>query len=374
MIRTKGLWVAAVGTVALACTGWLLLSDRGSDGVGNSAPSAAHTATSGDIALTGDQITALSLRFATAEPALTEPIAALPAQIAPPPNARVAVTAQLPGIVTRIHVVEGDVVRTGQTLATVSSRDMVSLGSDLARARARLAVARASAERIGQLNREGIVAAARLDEARATLREAEIDVQERTRLVGMANGSSAGSYALTAPIGGRISAMTIETGKALDLGAAPFVIDGAGPLQARAQLPQRLIGRVHPGMRVIAGPGLEGQVVAVGTALDPQTRSATLTARFPASAELRSGQSLTLSVLGPAPDGAVRVPTAAIARLGDSTLAFVRTKAGVVARPVRLGEGGSGADGAQVVLSGLKPGEQVAVSAVSELKSLAAAD
>ncbi len=374
MIRTKGRWVAAVGTVALACTGWLLLSDRGSDGVGNSAPSAARTATSGDIALTGDQITALSLRFATAEPALTEPIAALPAQIAPPPNARVAVTAQLPGIVTRIHVVEGDVVRTGQTLATVSSRDMVSLGSDLARARARLAVARASADRIGQLNREGIVAAARLDEARATLREAEIDVQERTRLVGMANGSPAGSYSLTAPIGGRISAMTIETGKALDLGAAPFVIDGAGPLQARAQLPQRLIGRVHPGMRVIAGPGLEGQVVAVGTALDPQTRSATLTARFPASAELRSGQSLTLSVLGPAPDSAVRVPAAAIARLGDSTLAFVRTKAGVVARPVRLGEGGSGADGAQVVLSGLKPGEQVAVSAVSELKSLAAAD
>ncbi|WP_414901714.1 efflux RND transporter periplasmic adaptor subunit [Sphingomonas flavalba] len=373
MIRTKGFWAAALGVVALVIAGWLVFSGRGGDGAGGDTPRPPNVATSGEIPLTADQVAALSLRFAAAEPALVEPVAALPAQIAPPPNARVAVAAQLPGIVTRIHVVEGDVVRAGQTLATVSSRDMVSLGSDLARARARLAVARASADRIGQLNREGIVAAARLDEARATLREAEIDVQEHARLVGMANGAAGGSYALIAPIGGRVSAMTIETGKALDPGAAPFVIDGAGPLQAQVQLPHRLIGRVHPGMRVIAASGLEGQVVAVGTTLDPQTRSAMLTAHFPDATGLRSGQSLILSVLGPAPDGAVRVPATAIARLGDDTLAFVRTKGGVAVRPVQLGEGG-GTDGVQVVLSGLKPGEQVAVSAVSELKSLAAAD
>jgi cobalt-zinc-cadmium efflux system membrane fusion protein len=46
----------------------------------------------------------------------------------------------------------------------------------------------------------------------------------------------------------------------------------------------------------------------------------------------------------------------------------VRTRAGVVARPVKAG----GKDGNHVlILSGVKPGEQVVVAGTSALKSLA---
>lgn len=375
MDRTKWIVAALFGALALIALWWLKPS--GGDTPASAEEVASETKTAGpvEVPISPDQARALSLRFAAAESAEVMPIATLPAMIVPPPNARVAVATQLPGVVTRIFVVEGDMVRAGQTLATVSSRDMVSLSAELARARARLSVAQANAGRIGQLSSEGIVAPARADEAQAALREAQVDVEEHARLVGMTGGSQgSGSYALTAPISGRVSAMTVETGKAIDPGAAPFVIDGSGPLQAQAQIPERLIGTIRPGMSVHAGRDVTGEVIAVGSVIDPSTRSATLTARFPAGAPLRSGQSLSLAVMGPAPEGAVRVSASAIAKMSGETVVFVQTPKGAVMRKVALAEGGSGTQGEQVVLSGLKPGEHVVISAVSELKALAAAD
>lgn len=375
MNNRKWLIGGAFGLTALALIWWLVPHGAGGDSTAPDQVTAEKAAPGPKtIAISADQAKALSLHFVTATKADLAPVATLPAMIAPPPNARVAVAAQLPGIVTRVFVVEGAEVRAGQPLATVSSRDIVMLGAELSRARARLDVARANAARLGQLSREGIIAPARADEANAQLRQAQIDVSEQGRLIGMANGSSAGAgYTLTAPITGRISTMNIETGKALDPGAAPFVIDAGGAMQANAQLPERLIGTVQPGMTVRAGR-IAGKVLAVGTAIDPATRSASLTASLPSDPSIRSGQSLSLSIMGPAPNGAVRVPGEAIAQASGATVVFVRTAKGVVVRPVTLAEGGEGADGERVVLSGLKAGEVVATSAVSELKSLAAAE
>ncbi|GLI96648.1 efflux RND transporter periplasmic adaptor subunit [Sphingobium sp. BS19] len=375
MDNRKWLIGSVLGLAALALIWWLVPHGAGADPA-TPDKAVAEKATTGPktITISADQVKALALRFVPAAKANLAPIATLPAMIAPPPNARVAVAAQLPGIVTRVFVVEGAEVRAGQPLATVSSRDIVMLGAELSRARARLDVARANAARLGQLSKEGIIAPARADEANAQLRQAQVDVSEQGRLIGMASGSSNGAgYTLTAPIAGRISTMTIETGKALDPGAAPFVIDAGGAMQAQAQLPERLIGRIQPGMTVRAGR-IEGKVVAVGTAIDPATRSASLTASLPADPSIRSGQSLSLSVMGPAASGAVRVPGEAIAQIAGTTVVFVRTATGVVARPVILAEGGEGADGERVVLAGLKVGDDIAVSAVSELKTLAAAE
>jgi cobalt-zinc-cadmium efflux system membrane fusion protein len=374
MDRTKWLTISVLFLVVLALAWWV--AGRQGNGEAQAPVEAAATTATGpkEISLSEDQAKALSLRFARAEQADLVPIASVPAMIVPPPNARVGVAAQLPGIVTRVFVVEGQEVRAGQPLATVSSRDMVTLGSELARARARLDVARANAMRLAQLSKEGIIAPARADEAGAQLRQAQVDVSEQSRLIGMANGSGGGAgYTLTAPIAGRISMMTIETGKALDPGAAPFVIDGGGVMQAQAQLPERLIGMVAPGMTVRAGR-VTGKVLAAGTAIDPATRSAALTAILPADPSIRAGQAITLAVMGPAPAGAVRVPATAVAQLSGANFVFVRTAKGVSPRPVTVAEGGEGADGERVVLSGLKSGEEVATTSVSELKALATAE
>jgi len=375
MDRNKWLLGGGAGVIAIALL-WFMLPGKGGGAPASQTEQTApgNAAAASDIPLTGDQAKAMGLRFAAALATSEMPVATLPAMVMPPPNSRVAVAAQLPGIVTRVHVVDGAMVTAGQTLATISSRDMVSLGADLSRARARLSVARANAARMNQLSREGIIAGARAEEAGAALRQAEVDVAEQARLIGMTNGSaSGGGYSLTAPISGRISAMAIETGKAVDPAVAPFVIDGSGGLQAEAQLPERLIGTMQPGMRVGIGAGQTGTVIAVGTAIDPATRSARLTASLPAGAPVRAGQSINLSIMGAAPSGAIRVPADAIAQIAGEPCVFVRTPRGVAVRKVTLPDGGAGSGDDRVILSGLKPGEQVAVTGVSELKSLAAA-
>jgi cobalt-zinc-cadmium efflux system membrane fusion protein len=364
----------AIGIVALALAGWLMLQGVTREPVEpTSTAEASKPGAPKEIALSAEQVKALSLQFARARQAAFVPIATVPAMIAPPPNARVAVAAQLPGVVTRVFVVEGQDVRSGQLLATVSSRDIVSLSAELARARARLDVARANAARLSQLSKEGIVAPARADEANALFRQAQIDVSEQSRLIGMANGSSAAGFSLTAPIGGRISMMSIETGKALDPGAAPFVIDAGGAMQAQAQLPERLIGKIQPGMTVRAA-GASGKVLAVGSAIDPETRSASLTASLDGDGPVRAGQALSLAIMGPAPEGAVRVPAPAIAQLPGGTVVFVRSARGVIPRAVTLAEGGEQLEGERIILSGLKPGEEVVATSVSELKALATAE
>ncbi|WP_420144652.1 efflux RND transporter periplasmic adaptor subunit [Sphingobium sp.] len=331
--------------------------------------SAAGRPTDGSIPLSADNIARLGLKFAAATAASEAPIAVVPTVIAPPPNARVAVAATFPGVVTRILVVEGETVRRGQPLAIISSRDMLSMGADLSRANARLGVAQSSASRLSQLEREGIIAGARADEARAILGEARADVSEKSRILTMVNGSGAsGTYTLTAPIAGRVTSANIHAGSVVDGTTAPYVIDAIGQYEAQAQLPERLAGQVKPGMTVALGDDLRGTVTSVGSTIDPATRSVTLKARLPAGPGAMAGRATSLSLFGPAPDGAVLVPATAVTTMPGGDMVFVRTRAGVIARPVETG----GKDGDRIlILSGIKAGDPVVVAGTSALKPLA---
>jgi len=325
----------------------------------------------GEIALSADAVRRLALRFDAADVATEAPIAVVPAIIAPPPNARVAVAATFPGVVLRTMVVEGETVRRGQALAVVSSRDVLVMGADLSRANARLGVAQSNADRMAQLSREGIIAGARSDEARAALGEARVDVSEKSRILHMVNASGgSGTYTLTAPIAGKVTSAQIHAGSVVDGSTAPYVIDADGQYEAQAQLPERLAGRVSPGMAVALEDGVRGTVTAVGSTIDPATRSVTLKARLPAAPGTLAGRATNLALFGPAPAGAVTVAQAAVTSLGaaDGDVVFVRTPRGVSVRKVESG----GRDGDRILLlSGVKPGEQVVVAGTSALKPIA---
>lgn len=362
--RLHGL--ALLGLLA-ACSG--RADEEAADDLANNAAAPARP---GAIDLSADQMARIGVRFAAAQTTGEIPIATVPVTVAPPPNARVAVAAIIPGVVTRTLVVEGDSVRAGQPLAVVAAREMVTLAAGIEQASARVAVARANDGRLGQLAREGVIAGSRADEARAALREAEAELAEQRRIVALVNGSPArGTYTLTAPIAGRVTSATIQTGSPVDGSTAAYVIDAASRYELTAQLPERLVGQVRPGMAVQLPDGVRGSVTSVGTVLDPQTRSATLRARIPAAPGIVSGRSTAATLLGPAPAGAVTVPSGALVDMGGAPTLFVRADKGVVARKVEAGERVGDRD---VVLAGLRAGEQVAVAGTSELKSLAGQD
>ena len=323
----------------------------------------------GDLRVDGKQATQLGIRLARAVAVEDTPLATVPAVIQPPANARVAVAATFPGVVMRTLVVEGDTVRQGQPLAVISSREVLMMGADLTRANARLGVARSNAARLSQLSREGIIAGARADEASAMAVETSADVSEIARILRMVIGHGAsGNYTLTAPIAGRITTASIQTGGSVDGTTAPYVIDAANRYEVLGQLPERLVGLIRPGMTVRIDPDIRGRVTAVGSTIDPATRSASVKAEIAAGPGIVAGRATSLSIAGPAPAGAVGVPAAAVATVNNRTVVFVATTGGFAMRDVEI----SGTGGGQaVLLSGVKPGEQVVIAGTSALKALA---
>ena len=325
----------------------------------------------GELIVGAAQAKQFGIGLTAATPALEASLATLPAVIAPPQNARQAVAAPLPGVVMRTMVVEGDSVRRGQPLAVVASRDVLSLSGDLSRAGARLGVAQSNARRLSQLNSEGIIAGARAEEARAIAAEARADVSEKSRILRLVNGHGAsGTYTLVAPIAGRVTGATIQVGSPVDGTTAPYVIDAVDRYEVQAQLPERLVGVVRPGMTIRLGT-LRGTVTAVGSTIDPATRSATLKAALPAGSGVVAGGATSITVFGPAPAGAVTIPAAAVTNLDGHDVVFVTGQGGFGIRRVVTG---ATSDGTTVLLSGVRPGERVVTSGTSALKALAQAN
>lgn len=348
---------------------WLLGACSGDKAQAPEDPAPAAAEARGVLPLSAEQITGLGIGFETAQAATEAPLGSIPATVAPPPNARVAVAAIMPGVVTRTLVVEGDQVRAGQALAVIAARELFTLGAAREQASARVEMARANNRRLQQLAAEGVIAGARADEARAALREAEAELAEQRRVLQLVNGSPAqGTYTPKAPIAGRVATASIETGSPVDGATAAYVIDAANQYELTAQLPERMVGQVRPGMAVVLPDGVRGQITSVGAALDPQTRSALLRAKIPAAEGVLSGRATSVVVMGPTEGTAVTVPTPAMVMLDGQPSVFVRTAQGVVIRKV---DTATGADGLTVIRTGVAAGEAVAVRGVSELKSIA---
>lgn len=341
----------------------------GCSGGEESAPAPTPTAAPGTIGLAADQIARLDIKFATAEATTDVPVAEVPATIAPPPNARVAVAATIPGVVTRTMVVEGQQVRAGQPLAVVASREVLTMQAAMEQASARANVSRLNARRLDQLAREGVIAGSRADEATASRREAEAELGEQRRTLALINaGRSGGTYTLTAPIAGTITKASVQTGMPVDGMSAPYVIDAAGRYELTAQLPERLIGTIRPGMTVSV-ESVTGTVTSVGATVEAETRSALLRAKIPAAPGLVAGRATTATLLKPTDGVAVAVPSAAVVIIEGKPVVFVRTPKGIVRRAVTsVGAAGDH----NVLTAGVKAGEQVAVSGTSELKALVA--
>ncbi len=319
------------------------------------------------LAVTAAQRQQLGIRTAVAQPAGAVPMATLPAMVVPPPGARVAVSAPFAGVIRQSYAVAGQTVRQGEPLATVFSRDVLEIGAELSRARAREGVARSAAARTDQLVKEGIVAGARAEEARAAQREAEADVASRSRLLALAHADAAtGIYTLRAPIAGRVSSANATIGGAIDGMAAPFVIDAADRFAISAQLPERFVGQVHAGDRITLPGGGIGTVTSVGATIDPQTRAAVLKASVPALPGLVAGRAISVGLMARPVAGAVTVPAAAVVRVGGQPMVFRETAGGFAMRPVTLVATGAG----NTVVTGLPAGTRIAVAGVSELQAL----
>lgn len=270
------------------------------------------------------------------------------------------------GQIARILVNEGDKVRRGQLLAML---DTTPVSSALAVAEAERKRAAADYARLKPLMAKGWITRPRFEAAKAAAESADAVVAARRFTLATSR--------IVAASDGVILSRVAEPGQVVDEGMPILVLGkGASGYVLRAPLNDKEAVRLSRGaaatvlLQALEGPPLKGFVSEIGGKADQATGTFQVEVALPADPRLRSGLIGKASMIASAsPQAAAQlvVPPLAIfgARAGEGFVYVIGQDNKAKARKVVLGETG---DSGTRVLSGVTPGEVVAVSAIDQLR------
>ena len=286
----------------------------------------------------------------------------------------VTVSADLPGTVDSIGFESGQIVREGEVLALLDTRQEQA---QLAAAEAQRELARLNYERMQGLLSGSVISQAEFDRANADYRQTEARAGETRAAIERKT--------IRAPFSGVLGIRRVNLGQYMSAGDGLVTLQSMNPIYVNFGVPQQSVTAMRTGrnVRVTAEelPGVEftGRITAVDSAVDPSTRNVQIQATLANPAgKLRPGMFVKAAVALGAASAVVALPASAIsyAPYGDSVFVVGDMKdpsgasyRGVRQQFVKLGE----SRGDQIaVVSGLKPGDEVVTSGVFKLRNGAA--
>jgi cobalt-zinc-cadmium efflux system membrane fusion protein len=329
----------------------------------------AALATANDVALSASQVAQLDIAITRVKPATSEAVAVLPGTVVPASNARITAAAPFAGTVLKVDALPGQIVRKGDALITVLSRDLVEAHGILAQQEAELQRLAAVAGWKRDLADKKILSMAIAEEAEANRRktEAAVTAQKRAFSIGDIVVGDGGRYTIVAPADGKIVLASVQPGSHVDAMAAAVTVSTSDDLWIEAQLPADLVQQVRPGDTVQISDTLQGTVLSVGGSLDPITRSATLLATVPAGSPLIAGQLVSITLNRRAETGSYEVPTSSVAWINNGHAVFTRNKHGFALTPIVL----KGKSRVSATVTGaLAADQEIAASGLPQLEAL----
>jgi cobalt-zinc-cadmium efflux system membrane fusion protein len=296
--------------------------------------------------------------------------------VAPDVSRTVPVNAMSGGRVVEVKARLGDSVQKGQVLLTLTSSDLSAAISEYRKAVADEALAHRQLERAQQLYDHGAMAQKDLQVAEQTEEKAQVDVQattERIRILGGDLNQPTSIIAIRAPVSGTIVEQNVTTAagvKSLDSSPNLFTIADLSRVWMLCDVYENNLSQVRVGDRASvqlnAYPErkIEGRISNISTLLDPNTRTAKVRIDLPnPGALMKPNMFGTVRFVSQSSKSHMAVPVSAILRLQDRDWVFVKInekqfrRTEVQALP-------AGNDGFQHIVSGVKPGDQVAANAL----------
>lgn len=318
------------------------------------------------LPIKSEQAEAMGLAFAQAAPADWIPVASIPAQAELAPAARTILSARFPGMVERNLVTDGDTVTAGQPLLALASAEWSAAVAAASGRAARLVALARQATRSEALLTAGVIAPREHETTRADLFALQSETRADAATRQLATVDERGNLVLHANVAGTVLRRHVSTGSTFLAGDVLVEIASGEDLVAQGQAPARLAGKLAAGMRATTPDGAVGEVVGVGSAIDPMTRSLPVTATLPAGAAV-PGALLELGVSRRAEVGVVRVPATAVITVSGQASVFVRKAEGLEVVPVVV----HFRDGRQAWVEGLLPDSEVVSRGVLALKAVA---
>ncbi len=277
-------------------------------------------------------------------------------------------------IIARL-VEAGQRVRRGQELARLDPRDFQlsdqSAGAQLIAAKAQLENARSEYRRYEELAKKGYVSQTDLERKRVELSAAEAQHDQATSGLSLEKNRLVDT-SLRADADGVVTAVQADVGEVVSAGQAVIRLAHDGAREIEVEFPEdrtALAKAAKAEVRLWARPGSSypATLRELAAAADPVTRTfrARYTVKAPADA-MALGQSATLQLQLPMmSSGAARLPTTAIVGKQNQTLVWIYdSKTSLVhQQAVKI----AGADGNDVLVAGLKSGQQVVIAGVHVL-------
>jgi RND family efflux transporter MFP subunit len=230
------------------------------------------------------------------------------------------------------------------------------------------------------------VARNRLKSAKERLQVAEVGIKQADGNIRQAQAQADAAKVsvdfkqIVAPIGGIIGDIAVKVGDYVTIGETISIITQNNALDLRLSIPANNIPKLRAGLPVELSDPNTKQKIATGNInfispnVNPQAQSVLVKARFSnPSGNLKNGQFVQAKVIWAQSPG-ILVPVTAVSRTGGQGFVFVvnqttkdgQTQTVVEQRPVKLGT--VQGDRYEIV-SGVKPGEQVAVSNILKLRN-----
>ena len=276
-------------------------------------------------------------------------------------NESVMVTAKVTETVVRVNFEDGDLVQAGDVLVDLSGRAEVA---GLAEAAASFRESEQQFKRQQQLTQQKLIPASLLDTQRAAMDTA------RARLD--ATRARLSDRVITAPFAGVLGFRQVSPGTLVTPGTTITSLDDVSLMKLDFAVPESYLAALASGQAIMAlssaypGREFKGQVMTVGSRVDPVTRAVTVRAEIPnPDGLLRPGMLLTLRVLQPERQALV-VPEISVIQVAQRAHVFrVLPDNKVEQVSVKLGQRRLGE---VEIIEGLSAGDRIVVDGTVKLR------
>jgi cobalt-zinc-cadmium efflux system membrane fusion protein len=342
----------------------------------------------GAISLGDSEIEAAGVALAAAEGGTISHRIVVPGAVVPNADRIAHVAVKLSGTLAELRKKIGDTVTAGEVLAVLESREVADAKSEYLAAKLTNELQQDLYERDKALwdkkiSTEQQFLRSRNQAAHAKMRN---DIaRQKLFALGLSAAEIAGlpdepetslrRQEVRAPISGRVVERKVELGVAVgrdNLETELFVIADLDLAWVEFAVGPDDLPLVREGQSVTVSARniadkAEGKVVFISPMMDKETRSARVMAEIANPDGIwRAGSFVTGAIAFEQKPVPLAVPSAAIQTMGGDQVVFVRTPEGFAKRPIVLGRGD---DRAVEVVSGLRPGEIIAVSNTFVLKA-----
>ena len=336
------------------------------------------------VRLSAAELREFGVEVRRAEGGSLEVYLTLPGEVVPDPDRIAHVVPRVPGVARQVHHAIGDVVRAGDTLAVLDSRELSQMKSQYLVARERTALAQSTFEREENLWRDKVSSERAYLTARQGLAEERIEMRaakQTLHAIGFSDNyiedltfrvdTSFLSYPMRAPFGGVIVEKHLALGEFVGAEESAFVVADLSVVWVELSVYQKDLPRVRVGQRVRvvdtqAGTEAEGRISYISPILGEETRTGTARLVLANDGAWRPGLFIEGGVVVDSRPVEVMVPKGALQTFEGRTVVFAQTEKGFEPIPVELGLEN---DTHVELLTGLATGQRYAATGSFILKA-----